>query len=567
MRIEFISKKSARRQVAETLAEFVKSNKDKIEALIAREAKGMAKLEKALKKDEDQISPAGRRVGMVSSQEDIRSKDPVRSKMGTMWSHHDDKKLRGEVDPDSFAPGATQTDGKYAYKSEIPMGAAGAVSPPAPANLCMGCGGEDTEPLGNHMGLDHFMCRDCGEVGVTIKEQNEQADQGQAQAAMEAMATQSLSPMVKKDPSDTSEDERKNTPEDDTKNRYKRAWMNQRKQKEIEKGEWERPSMKDREARAGEGMKRRLAMQRRPAGSNPPRKGMVDTVGGWVDTTTEAKGPYVVKASMPMGKSVESIRQAAGMMGGTTPKMPSVKTPTVPITSAAAPQKDAFKTGGMNATVADTMKSEESDKAASSRGMISHSTNKKNGWGKINDLMSHQSDSALRGEKNPDSFAPGASQKHGEDAYKSEMNPSKKPFNSGAGHSGVPSKEVPNQDVALESAREGTVPPPEEGGKVIPAPGSGGQIKKTSLKKDEMAPTPLCKVADIRSKAAAKYAAKRQQQAADVKAINTVQSAVQKADGIPEAPKAPGAGAVKAAPVKAPSNAAPQAASPTPPKL
>jgi hypothetical protein len=219
----------------------------------------------------------------------------------------------------------------------------------------------------------------------------------------------------------------------------------------------------------------------------------------------------MTKGAMPMGKSVEAVRQAAGMMGGTTPKMPSVKAPTVPITSAAAPQKDAFNTGGMNSTTQAAM-------------------------------------------------------------GKAEKDPSKKPFNTGAGHGGVPLKEIPDQDVALPEARSGTTPPPDEGGKEVSAPGSGGQIKKTNMKKGEMAPTPLSKVSDIRGRAAAKHAAKRQQVASDVNDIRAVSSAVQpnvvqKAEGIPAAPKAPGAGAVKAPPVKAPATASVQASSPTPPKL
>lgn len=467
MKIEFISKNDARRQTLVTLREFVKSNKDKIDALLAKEAKGMAKLEK-----------------------------------------NERKSLQKDALPDMNLAAPPMDPG-------TPLAEAPAV------NICMGCGGEDTEPLGNHMGLDHFMCRDCGEVGVTIKEQNEQAEQNQAQNALEAMAQQSLAPMVKKDPNDTSEDQRETQPKDETEKAYKAAWLSQKKAKEVKKAdssssEMLRDNVKNMKrfqsspesAAVGRSADAGLRGEQNPGSFAP---GASQSHGSRAYKSEMTKGDMFMGAK-PMGKSVASVRQAAGLMGGSTPKMPSVPgSPTMSVPGAVSTKNDAFNVGGMNETTKDAME---------------------NG------------------------------------VKKAEKDPSKKPFNTGEGHGGVPLKEVPNTEVAQEEARSGSEPPPLEGGKEVSAPGSGGQIKKTNMNKGEMcqsAPAPLRKVADIRSQAAAKHAAKTQAVAQDVKAINAVSQAVQKADAIPSAPAAPGASpkSAPALPAAKPSSAP----ATTPPKL
>jgi hypothetical protein len=47
---------------------------------------------------------------------------------------------------------------------------------PKAAAICIGCTGSNTEPLGDLAGQSHHICKDCGEIGTTIREENEQAE-------------------------------------------------------------------------------------------------------------------------------------------------------------------------------------------------------------------------------------------------------------------------------------------------------------------------------------------------------------------------------------------------------
>lgn len=59
----------------------------------------------------------------------------------------------------------------------------------ASEDMCLSCMSKNLEPLGEHMGLGHYFCKDCGEVGATVREENAAAE----------------GPMVKSTPPDISE--------------------------------------------------------------------------------------------------------------------------------------------------------------------------------------------------------------------------------------------------------------------------------------------------------------------------------------------------------------------------
>jgi hypothetical protein len=311
MEFDFITKRSARAMTRETLAGFLAKNTARLEKMLAREAEGMAKLKKA----ED------RRLAKAEGVLPDLTKDTIPLDASAITTP--------AVAPPMAAPAVPE---------------APTVPPATPSAKCNGCGGGDTEALGNLDGQDHFICRTCGDLGTTVKEDIQQQDLNQAQVAAEALAA---APIAKADP------------------------------------------------------------------------------------------------TKPKIQSVENIRLGAGMTGA--PKVPTVKKPEIPKTGADAPQKNPFNVGGANNGVT-------------------------------------KAEIPASGKKTP--------------------------FNTGEGTGGKPAREVPNQDVATTSAREGAVPPPDKGGKPLPEGGSGGGV-----------------VSELRKRAASKLHASR----------------LGKADGIPAAPRAPGA--------------------------
>lgn len=240
-------------------------------------------------------------------------------------------------------------------KQDIPEVAPTASSVGAPMamaegkNICIGCTSHNVEPLGLHQGHDHFICKDCGEVGATIREENQAAE------------------MVK-------EELDKVAPPDEERLVHK---------------------LKDQYGHDEEGKKKVYATAWAIHNKAIRNKGKKD------DKDVEKREIA----------SVESARQAVGV-AGSGPKLPSVNKPKGP---AAPAIKDAFNTGG-----------------------------KPNPMGKAE----------------------------------------KTPFNDGAGTTGKPHEVIPGSDVAVDAAKKDTVPP--AAGKVIEAKGSGGDVMKTKLSKEEL---------------------------------------------------------------------------------
>jgi hypothetical protein len=483
----------AKGQILQSLQTFLKKNEESINKLMAREAQGRAKLAKSLKKNEGDFIPNLSKEAM------------------------------------SIAPQAAPQ-------------AAPSMGP------CLECGGANLEPLGVHLGLPHYICKDCSYDGTTIQQENQQQAQNQAADAAVTQAALGKAEILQKKP-----------------------------------------------------------------------------------------------------QSVENIRMSAGIAPVGVPKAPSVKKASIPQTGATKPIKDAFNTGGSNNGVLKA----EPDVAYGYRGP--HSLGVKGQDVKVGPSLSG---SPSRGgpppsgnvsgkehlplkqsavAKKPDGMARltpaqmGASPKqsappsrlgpsHPKEAMarltpaqmgKAEPSPAtppKKPFNQGNGSNGKPFREVAAQETGSEAAREGTTPPPEDGGKEVSASGSGGEVKKDkALEKGDFAtmdakakavaapkstalvpaskPTAKAKVADIRAKAAAKHGATRAQRAKDLRVMSALKplfdkqkaagetstasapiplkpisggfkqvdqkaASMGKAEGIPSAPKAPGSD-VKPAPVKA----------------
>lgn len=527
----------AKQQISKTLVEFLKKNTDGIRRLLEREAKGMAKLEKSLKKDES-----------------------------------------GGVLPDL---------GK--------------------ASGCKACGGSNMESLGSHLGMDHTLCKECGEVG---------ASKGMTKAE------------PAKNPQDQLDEEEKK------RKAYADLWAAQdekKKKDDVQKGEpklekklfspsenadWGRKHMQRYDGRGPLGDYTAASIDAGLRGEKDPNSFAPDKNPKIYGRKNSYKAELPPNAPKP--QTVENVRQGAGMAGG-IPKMPSVKKTSIPkgITPKA---KDAFNTGGMNPTTLAAMgKAElEKNRVDSTHSAINRD-NMKTAQKKVSSasspaaaswssMHSAAADAKLRGESNPNSFAPGGT-------YKSEMTPAKPaktPFNTGAGNSGKPSREIPASDTAVQSAREGAAPPPENGGKVVEAPGSGGEIKKEELNKNFFglpiaAPPPNPKatahVKAMRERAAQKHAGGgslkpiragfdpgitkwKDQQARDVHVVGKMMAdktkhdakqariagatsapapaaAMGKAEGIPEAPKAANAATqtqtkpAAAAPAPAPTKQSP----------
>jgi hypothetical protein len=129
-----MSDKISKSDIKQGLLALLKKTEANILQMQAREAKGFAKLEKRLKKDE--ALPNLCKDDMVAA--------PV------------------------AAPGVAP--------SEQSGGA-----------ICVSCTGSNLEPLGDHMGMAHHICKDCGEVGQTIREQNQAAE---VEAAQEGLVKQ-----------------------------------------------------------------------------------------------------------------------------------------------------------------------------------------------------------------------------------------------------------------------------------------------------------------------------------------------------------------------------------------
>jgi len=199
-----ISKEDLRKGILQLL----KKTEANIISMQAREAKGMAKLEKRLKKDE--------------ALPDLNK---------------DDMALAPQGQPEAPVPPMDKAQG----------------------GICLSCTGANLEPIGSLGGQDHHICKDCGEVGQTIREQNEAAE---VEAAQEGLVR-----------------------------------------------------------------------------SDDFAAGGAGAVGG---------GPDLNKAALPEKKlpTVNTVKQAVGLSN--KPKIPSVKKPSIPMTGATAPKKDAFNTGGKN---------------------------------------------------------------------------------------------------------------------------------------------------------------------------------------------------------------------------
>jgi hypothetical protein len=130
----YMSDTVSKTDIKQGLLALLKKTEANILQMQAKEAKGLAKLEKRLKKDE------------------------------ALPNLCKDDMVAAPVAAPSVAP-AEQSGGA----------------------ICVSCTGSNLEPLGDHMGMAHHICKDCGEVGQTIREQNEAAE---VEAAQEGLVKQ-----------------------------------------------------------------------------------------------------------------------------------------------------------------------------------------------------------------------------------------------------------------------------------------------------------------------------------------------------------------------------------------
>jgi hypothetical protein len=172
-----VTKTDIRTALLGSLKTVLAKREQEIKVLRDKEAKGVAKLEKS-GYGHAYNEPKKKPFPQPGEQKIVAVPQPGEQKIVAVKKNDmaNDNGALPELGKDETMAGGT---GDQGMNPSMEM-----AEKPKTGAICIGCTGSNTEPLGLLQGTAHHICKDCGEIGTTVREENEQAEANSGNPAM-----------------------------------------------------------------------------------------------------------------------------------------------------------------------------------------------------------------------------------------------------------------------------------------------------------------------------------------------------------------------------------------------
>ena len=172
-----ITKADIRTALLGSLKTVLAKREQEIKVLRDKEAIGAAKLEKGEYSDSLKASVAKLKQAPDWNTIGTAAKNNRRAENLIQHNSEYDKKIKkNDMANDNGALPELGKDEMAGGTGDQGMNPSMEMAEPKAAAICIGCTGSNTEPLGDLGGQSHHICKDCGEIGTTVREENAQAE-------------------------------------------------------------------------------------------------------------------------------------------------------------------------------------------------------------------------------------------------------------------------------------------------------------------------------------------------------------------------------------------------------